>query len=249
MDHLRRRGAGHLHPTAHRAPGASRSGLRCLPQTRPTPVEPRTGSTARAVIVPAAPRRHTNQAGHQTASPDRSRGAAFGGVLFLLQGPSIAGQYFAGCLLEKGLSVDNTFVLVLLSGSLAVPATLRRRSCISECWACSSSTAASSQPAVRSSTTSAGSLRVRGAGPAGWRQHIPPGRHRPGKELRIGHCVFALAGLPRSRSAAARQPPAARANLSVTPAKPHRQQCDAGARRVSLYLACGDSSCVGPASR
>ena len=54
-------------------------------------------------------------------------GLAFGGVLFLWQGPSIAGQYFAGCLLEKALSVDNIFVFMLLSGSLAVPAALQRR--------------------------------------------------------------------------------------------------------------------------
>ena len=54
-------------------------------------------------------------------------GLAFGCVLWLWQGGGIAGQYFAGYLLEKALSVDNIFVFVLLFTSLAVPAPLQRR--------------------------------------------------------------------------------------------------------------------------
>jgi tellurite resistance protein TerC len=54
-------------------------------------------------------------------------GLAFGGVLWLWRGSAIAGQYFAGYLLEKALSVDNVFVFVLLFASLAVPAALQRR--------------------------------------------------------------------------------------------------------------------------
>lgn len=54
-------------------------------------------------------------------------GLLFGGVLWLWQGPAIAGQYFGGYLLEKALSVDNIFVFVLLFGSLAVPLPLQRR--------------------------------------------------------------------------------------------------------------------------
>jgi tellurite resistance protein TerC len=54
-------------------------------------------------------------------------GLAFGGTLWLWRGPAIAGQYFAGYLLEKALSVDNIFVFVLLFASLAVPAQLQRR--------------------------------------------------------------------------------------------------------------------------
>jgi len=53
-------------------------------------------------------------------------GCAFGGVLWLWQGSAIAGQYFAGYLLEKSLSVDNIFVFVLLFSSLGVPAALQR---------------------------------------------------------------------------------------------------------------------------
>ena len=54
-------------------------------------------------------------------------GLAFGGVLWLWQGPALAGQYFAGYLLEEALSVDNVFVFVLLFASLAVPAAQQRR--------------------------------------------------------------------------------------------------------------------------
>jgi tellurite resistance protein TerC len=54
-------------------------------------------------------------------------GLAFGGILWLWQGPALAGQYFAGYLLEKALSVDNIFVFVLLFTSLAVPAAQQRR--------------------------------------------------------------------------------------------------------------------------
>ena len=52
---------------------------------------------------------------------------AFGGVLWLWRGPATAGQYFAGYLLEKALSVDNVFVFVMLFASLQVPAGLQRR--------------------------------------------------------------------------------------------------------------------------
>ena len=54
-------------------------------------------------------------------------GLAFGGFLWLWRGQSTAGEYFAGYLLEKALSVDNIFVFVLLFASLAVPAALQRR--------------------------------------------------------------------------------------------------------------------------
>jgi tellurite resistance protein TerC len=53
-------------------------------------------------------------------------GCAFGAVLWLWQGSAIAGQYFAGYLLEKSLSVDNIFVFVVLFASLGVPAALQR---------------------------------------------------------------------------------------------------------------------------
>jgi tellurite resistance protein TerC len=54
-------------------------------------------------------------------------GVAFGVVLWLWRGQATAGEYFAGYLLEKALSVDNIFVFVLLFASLAVPPALQRR--------------------------------------------------------------------------------------------------------------------------
>lgn len=54
-------------------------------------------------------------------------GLAFGGILWLWQGPDVAGQYYAGYLLEKALSVDNILVFVLLFAALRVPAELQRR--------------------------------------------------------------------------------------------------------------------------
>lgn len=52
---------------------------------------------------------------------------AFGGVLWLWRGPAAGGQYLAGYLLERALSVDNIFVFVLLFASMQVPAALQRR--------------------------------------------------------------------------------------------------------------------------
>jgi TerC family integral membrane protein len=54
-------------------------------------------------------------------------GLGFGMVLWLWRGQAMAGEYFAGYLLEKALSVDNIFVFVLLFASLAVPPALQRR--------------------------------------------------------------------------------------------------------------------------
>jgi tellurite resistance protein TerC len=47
--------------------------------------------------------------------------------MWLWRGPDLAGEYFAGYLLEKTLSIDNVFVFVLLFASLEVPQTLQRR--------------------------------------------------------------------------------------------------------------------------
>ena len=52
---------------------------------------------------------------------------AFGVVMWLWRGPDVAGEYFAGYLLEKTLSIDNVFVFVLLFASLKVPQALQRR--------------------------------------------------------------------------------------------------------------------------
>jgi len=52
---------------------------------------------------------------------------AFGVVLGLIYGSTIAQEYFAGYLVEKSLSIDNIFVFALLFASFAVPANLQRR--------------------------------------------------------------------------------------------------------------------------
>ena len=53
-----------------------------------------------------------------------SFGVAFG----LLNGWDLGGQYFAGYVVEKSLSVDNLFVFVLIIGSFAVPAAQQPKS-------------------------------------------------------------------------------------------------------------------------
>ncbi|HSK14845.1 MAG TPA: TerC family protein [Gaiellaceae bacterium] len=54
-------------------------------------------------------------------------GVAFGGFLWLWQGRVPAGEYFAGFLIEKSLSVDNLFVFALIFAYFAVPAAFQRR--------------------------------------------------------------------------------------------------------------------------
>jgi len=51
----------------------------------------------------------------------------FGVVLWLWRGPATGGQYLAGYLLERALSVDNVFVFVLLFVSMRIPAELQKR--------------------------------------------------------------------------------------------------------------------------
>jgi tellurite resistance protein TerC len=47
--------------------------------------------------------------------------AGFGAALAALQGWDYAGQFFAGYIVEKSLSVDNLFVFVIIMSSFAVP--------------------------------------------------------------------------------------------------------------------------------
>ena len=54
-------------------------------------------------------------------------GVAFGGLLWAWQGREPAGEYLAGFLIEKSLSVDNLFVFALIFGYLAVPVAHQRR--------------------------------------------------------------------------------------------------------------------------
>ena len=54
-------------------------------------------------------------------------GLGFGALLWAWRGPTSAGEYFAGYLIEKSLSVDNVFVFVLIFGYFAVPAAYQHR--------------------------------------------------------------------------------------------------------------------------
>jgi tellurite resistance protein TerC len=54
-------------------------------------------------------------------------GLGFAGVLWAWQGRDPAGEYLAGFLIEKSLSIDNLFVFALIFGYFAVPAAYQRR--------------------------------------------------------------------------------------------------------------------------
>lgn len=54
-------------------------------------------------------------------------GLAFGGLVWALFGPERAGEYLAGYLIEKSLSVDNIFVFALIFSFFAVPAAYQHR--------------------------------------------------------------------------------------------------------------------------
>ncbi|HEX6231374.1 MAG TPA: TerC family protein [Actinomycetota bacterium] len=54
-------------------------------------------------------------------------GLAFGGLIFVWQGPRAGGEYLAGYLIEKSLAVDNIFVFALIFSSFAVPAMYQHR--------------------------------------------------------------------------------------------------------------------------
>jgi tellurite resistance protein TerC len=54
-------------------------------------------------------------------------GLGFGGLVWAWQGPSAAGEYLAGYLIEKSLSVDNVFVFALLFAAFGVPAAYQHR--------------------------------------------------------------------------------------------------------------------------
>ncbi len=54
-------------------------------------------------------------------------GLAFGGFVWAWQGEELAGEYLAGFLIEKSLSIDNLFVFALIFAYFAVPAAHQRR--------------------------------------------------------------------------------------------------------------------------
>ncbi|MER7070338.1 TerC family protein [Terrabacter sp. NPDC000476] len=54
-------------------------------------------------------------------------GLGFGVVLWVWQGPDVAGTYVAGYLIEKALSIDNVFIFAMVFAALAVPRALQHR--------------------------------------------------------------------------------------------------------------------------
>jgi tellurite resistance protein TerC len=54
-------------------------------------------------------------------------GAAFGLLLLVWNGGEVAGEYWAGFLMEKSLSIDNVFVFAVLLAALRVPEALQDR--------------------------------------------------------------------------------------------------------------------------
>ena len=56
-----------------------------------------------------------------------SLGLAFGGVVFLTRGSQAGGEYLAGYLIEKSLSMDNVFLFAMLFGYFAVPSRFQHR--------------------------------------------------------------------------------------------------------------------------
>ena len=54
-------------------------------------------------------------------------GLSFGGLLWVWHGGAVAGEYLAGYLIEKSLSVDNIFVFVLIFSYFSVPAAYQHR--------------------------------------------------------------------------------------------------------------------------
>lgn len=54
-------------------------------------------------------------------------GLTFGGIVFLIGGSKPAGEYMAGYLIEKSLSIDNIFIFALILSYFAVPLKYQHR--------------------------------------------------------------------------------------------------------------------------
>ncbi|MEO8477802.1 MAG: TerC family protein [Actinomycetota bacterium] len=54
-------------------------------------------------------------------------GLTFGAIVWIWQGPQPGGEYLAGYLIEKSLSIDNIFVFALVFGYFSVPAEYQHR--------------------------------------------------------------------------------------------------------------------------
>ena len=54
-------------------------------------------------------------------------GIAFGGLVFAVRGAEAGGEYLAGYLIEKSLSMDNVFLFAMIFGAFAVPVAYQHR--------------------------------------------------------------------------------------------------------------------------
>ncbi|MSO18429.1 MAG: hypothetical protein CK520_01435 [Actinobacteria bacterium] len=54
-------------------------------------------------------------------------GLAFGAIIWIIGGPKPAGEYMAGYLIEKSLSIDNIFIFALILSYFAVPLKYQHR--------------------------------------------------------------------------------------------------------------------------
>lgn len=54
-------------------------------------------------------------------------GLAFGGLLWIAQGGETAGEYLAGYLIERSLSIDNVFVFIRIFSYFKTPAAYQHR--------------------------------------------------------------------------------------------------------------------------
>ena len=87
-------------------------------------------------------------------------GVGFAGVVWVWQGPGLAGEYLAGYAIERSLSLDNVFVFVVALAAFAVPAEVRP-------WAVAWAIAAAL--ALRAVFILAGSAML---GAAGWTAYL-----------------------------------------------------------------------------
>ena len=81
-------------------------------------------------------------------------GLAFGAVVFATRGSQAGGEYLAGYLIEKSLSMDNVFLFAMLFGISRSPSSTSTASCSGASWGPSCSARSSSQPARRCSSRS-----------------------------------------------------------------------------------------------
>jgi tellurite resistance protein TerC len=86
-----------------------------------------------------------------------SIGLAFGIIMFFWHGGQAAGEYYAGFLIEKSLSIDNVFVWAVIFSFFAVPRAFQFRVLFWGIFGRSCCAASSSSPASRSSSASSGS--------------------------------------------------------------------------------------------